>query len=220
MTTRLALPELARARTRNMRGFSLVQMVTVAAVVVILTAVALPVFLSASRPNRLRNDANAMANLVIMARMRASMEFAHTQVVCTTAPTSGPPYCQLQSWPYQGTAWNNDNQKVYLSAGVSFASPASSSVSTYPPNQNPTPYQGDSESTAGSPAIIFNSRGLPIDSGNNLKSDYALYLEDQTGAAIAIAVNTTGRPDVYAFGNDSVACPKPALPCFSVLREY
>ncbi len=50
MTTRLALPELARARTQNMRGFSLVQMVMVAAVVVILTAVALPVFLNASLP--------------------------------------------------------------------------------------------------------------------------------------------------------------------------
>ena len=229
MTEAAVRIDAAATSASKARGFTLLELLVVVSIAIVVSAVALPVFLTYSRPNRLRNDANALASLVTMARMRASSEFSHVQVICTPTPTSGPPYCQLQSKPYNvnGASWNNDNQMVYLSAGVSFGIPPSTAVSAYPPGQSSGAYQGNAEqytpiaaSNTTTPVIMFNSRGLPIDAALNMKSDYAFYLKDQAGNYIAVAVNLTGRPDVYVFGNDATACPKPALPCFSVLREY
>lgn len=221
-------PKAANAGTNNARGFTLLQLVVVVAIVVVITAVAVPSFISFSRPNRLRNDANALVSMITMARMRASSEFAHVQVICTPAPTSGPAFCQLQSKPFNGTTWNSDNQTVYLSPGVSFGIPASTAVSAYPPGQSSGAYQGDATqytpiatSNTTTPVILFNSRGIPIDTVSFQPTpDYAFYLKDQVGSYIAVAVNLAGRPDVYAFGNDMAACPSPALPCFAVLREF
>lgn len=191
------------------------QLIFVVAIVMILTVIAVPSFLNSSRPMRIRNDANALANLVVMARMRAATEFSRVQVYCTLAPTSGPGFCRLRSTAFPNTAnWVTEPQVVYLSPGVSFGIP--SSITTALPNQSSTgAYQGDqaqnTPSATNTPVIIFNSRGLPVDAlnGTALTADYALYLHDQTGTYYAVAVNMTGRPDLYSFASGA----------FSLLRE-
>lgn len=210
----------ARKRAHNACGFTLMQLLFVVAIVVILTAMAVPSFLNSSRPMRIRNDANALANMIVMARMRAATEFTRTEVYCTPSPTSGPALCQMRSLQFTTTpatgTWNLEPQTVYLSPGVRFGIP--SSITTYLPNQG-TAYQGDAaqytplaSSNTTNPVIIFNSRGLPIDpnGGSTLTSDYALYLTDQTGNYYAISVNLTGRPDLYSFANG----------VFTLLQEY
>jgi type II secretory pathway pseudopilin PulG len=190
---------------RDASGFSLMQLLVVVAIFVVVAGIAAPHFLSSVQPVRIRNDANAIANLVVMARMRASTEFAHVEVLCTTNTT--PATCVLESSafpnPTSFTA-NSELQKIYLSSGVSFGIPAS--ITGYLPNQSSasTAYQGDAaQGVTTTPAIPFNSRGLPVDvaTGVTPTADYALYLTDVTGHYYAIVVNLTGRPDIYQYAN-------------------
>jgi type II secretory pathway pseudopilin PulG len=197
---------------RTQRGFSLIQMVFVLAIIMIAAAIAIPSFVRVAHPMRLRNDANNLANMIVMARMRASVEFAHVELYCTpTATSTTLANCQLKSYAYLGPgSWQPDPPPpsppytVNLSSGVIFAIPPS--ITTPVANQ-PTAYQGDAAqytplatTNTTNPVIVFNSRGLPVDptNGTQPKGDYALYLEDtSTGAYYAVAVNFTGRPDLY-----------------------
>lgn len=209
-----AVSSLARKHARNERGFTFVQLLFVVAIVLILSALALPSFLNSSRPMRMRNDANALADLIVMARMRAATEFSRTQVYCTPSPASGPAFCQLKSLAYPGTgSYTAETQTVYLSPGVSFGIP--STITTSVPNQTSGAYQGDAQqytpiaaSNTAHPVIVFNSRGLPIDpnGGTIVTGDYALYLKDTAGSYYAVSVNLTGRPALYSFANGAFSC--------------
>ena len=179
-------------------GFSLLELLTVIAVISVTAAIAVPSFLSSSRPMRLRNDAHALANLITMARMRASTEFAHVEVACTTNVT--PAYCILESSQFPNpTSFivGSEQQKIYLSTGVSFAIPPA--INTNVSNQT-VAYQGDAAqntpTVTTNPVIPFNSRGLPVDAatGGISTADYALYLTDTAGNYYAVTVNQTGHP--------------------------
>jgi type II secretory pathway pseudopilin PulG len=189
------------------RGFSFLQLLIVVAIVVVLSAIALPSYITSTRGVRLKNDAKALSNLVVMGRMRASVEFSRVQLNCTLAPTSGPGVCVLQSTQFPSTSnWTNEPQKVYLSPGVSFGIPPS--ITTYLPSQSTGAYQGNynqnNPTTTTNPVILFNSRGLPLDAVNGtLASDYVLYLHDASGSYYAVAVNLTGRPDLYQWNSST-----------------
>lgn len=165
---------------------------------------------------RLRNDAHALAALITMARMRASTEFAHVEVACTTNVT--PAYCILESSPFPNpTSFTvgSELQKVYLSTGVSFGIPPV--INTNVANQS-VAYQGDAAqntpTVTANPVIPFNSRGLPVDvlTGGTPTWDYALYLRDTAGNYYAVSVNQTGHPSLYQWNSVSLA--------FTPLVEY
>jgi type II secretory pathway pseudopilin PulG len=176
----------------------LIQLLVVVSVIIIVAAVAVPSLLNSSRPMKLRNDAHALANLITMARMRASTEFAHVEVSCTTNVT--PAYCILESSAFPlptNFTVGSEVQKIFLSQGVSFGIPAS--ITTQVMNQAAA-FQGDAaEGVTTNPVIPFNSRGLPVDvaTGGTPTADYALYLKDTTGNYYAVSVNQTGHPTLY-----------------------
>jgi type II secretory pathway pseudopilin PulG len=197
---------------RDARGFSLMQLMVVVAIFTVVAAIAVPSFLTSSRTGRLRNDANALTNLIVMARMRASTEFARTRLNCTLTPASGPGYCQLQSLQFPGTgSWTNESQVVFLSPGVTFGIPAA--ITGYLPNQSTAAYQGDvtqnTPTTTTTPVIVFNSRGIAVDysTGTTPTPGYALYITDSTssytGSYYAISVPLTGRPWQYRWNSAS-----------------
>lgn len=200
--------------TRTQRGFSLVQLLVVIAIMIVVAAVATPSFINVTRPMRLRDDAHALANLITMARMRASTQFAHTKVSCVTNVT--PAYCQMMSYGFNGASWINEPQIIYLSQGVSFGIPAT--ITTNVLNQS-VAYQGDAaENTptaTTNPILLFNSRGLPIDptgATTNPAYDYALYLQDAVNNYYAVTVTQTGHPTLYSWNPSSNA--------FTPLLEY
>lgn len=184
-------------------GFTMIEMVVVVAIILVVSAMAIPSFMNASRPYKIRNDANALSGLINVARMRATSEVAHVQVVCYT--TTAPNYCKLQSSVYpNATTWVDESQKVYLSAGVSFGIPGGSATV---PNQSGTgAYQGDAaQGVSTTPAVVFNSRGWPVDatSGATPTWDYALYLHDTSNRYMAVAVGLTGQTAVYQYANNT-----------------
>lgn len=225
------VPGLALRNVCDARGFSLIELLFVVAIVVILSAIALPSFLNSSRPFRLRNDANGLVNLVTMARMRAATTFSRVRLNCTTSPA--PATCKLESMQYTSTpatgVWVFEPGQTYLSAGVSFGFPPSM-TSGFLPNQSVAASQGNAQqntpTVTTNPLMVFNSRGLPVDptiglttSGTVLTPDYALYLTDQTGKYMAVSVNMTGRPSLYTYGMNGALCTVPAAPCYYLLPE-
>jgi type II secretory pathway pseudopilin PulG len=190
-------------------GFTLVQTMVVASIVILVSAIAVPSFVNSTRPGQIRNDARTLASLVTMARMRASTEFAHVQLYCTLAPASGPPNCQLQSMGFNAATWTAEPQTIYLSKGVSFGIPAT--ITTPVKNQTTGAYQGNqaqnTPTATANPTIIFNTRGLPVDvaTGKIFAPDYALYLTDNAGHYYAVTVNQTGHPSVYRWASATLA---------------
>lgn len=203
-----------RDSIRRQGGFTLIQMLVVVAIFVIVAGMAVPSFMHSAQPMRLRNDAHALANLISMARMRATTEFAHVEVLCTTNVT--PAYCVLESSQYPNPntfVVNSELQKIYLSQGVTFGIP--STINTNVLNQSAA-YQGDSaEGVTTTPSIPFNSRGLPVDYATGTtagQGDYAFYLKDPTNNYYAVSVNATGHPTLYQWNSTALA--------FTRMQEY
>lgn len=183
------------------KGFSLLELVFVVAIIGIIVSFVAGDVRTFNRTYKVRNDADSLADLITLARMRAASTFARVQVLCSNTTNQ----CSLQNKPYGATTWAADSnqQTVSLSTGVSFGTPTG--ISTGVGGQSSvTPYEG-SKSQSISYATIFNSRGLPIaDNANGTAvSDYALYLVGPDNSAMAISVDASGKASIYNLNGSS-----------------
>jgi prepilin-type N-terminal cleavage/methylation domain-containing protein len=193
---------------RAMRGFTLLELMAVVAVMVVIGAMAIPAYQNYTRNYRIRNDSNNLVGLMTVARMRAGSDFARTAVSCDS--TAKPPICKLYSMQYNSGAtpctlstWTQETEHPYsFSATVTFGIPtgvtygvqgqsATAPAQVYAGQTNPY-------------TIYFNSRGWPIDCSGNLISNYALYLQDQPGSfSMAVGVDSSGRSQVYLLNGNT-----------------
>ena len=153
-------------------GFSLVDILVALALVGIVTAMAIPMSESASRGLRVKGDAQAVANMVALAKMRAASRFTRTRIRADLNTNS----YRLEIWtpatPADRTvgAWVVDGGTVRLSQGVTFGFGV---LDQPPPNtqaaigQSPACTAADSllgdALVANTACIVFNSRGVPVD---------------------------------------------------------
>ena len=175
-------------------GFSILELLMVIVIGTVITLVALPSFSSLTSTYRIRKDADSIASLANMARMRAASDFARAQLVCDSTNRT----CSLSIWPYGASSGTAETQQmVVLSAGVSFAIP-SGITSGAGGQSSEQPYQGSRVQSV-SNSVFFNSRGQPIanDSVGTPTTDYAIYLLGKDGSAMAVGVDASGRPMVY-----------------------
>lgn len=200
------IPEVRRKWQMNLmgrRGFSVLELMVVVAIILIMVAVAIPGYLRILQTYRVRSDADSIMGLITVARMRAASDFARTVVQCDTTTntctlsakqfTAGTP-----SWPTTAS----EPQKVVLSQGITFAIPSGVGVGVG--GQSGTPTQGNSGQS--NPfKIYFNSRGQPIkDSDGTAVPDYALYLKDSKyNYSAAVAIDISGRTLVYSFSGSN-----------------
>lgn len=182
-------------------GFSLLELVITIVAIAIIVAVALPDILHFNQTYRIRNDADRLASLVNLARMRAVGTFARVQVSCNSTTNQ----CSLQNKPYTATVWTADanTQTVNLSQGVSFGTPSGASAGVGG-QSSVAPYQG-SKAQSVSYAMIFNSRGLPIvdNTAGTAVSDYALYLVGPNNSAMAISADASGKSAIYTLSGSA-----------------
>src|SRR5260370_33998575 len=81
-------------RAKSQAGFSTLEMLVVVAMSVVITAIAVPSFLSTSQFFRIAGDLRAINGLTAQAKMRAAADFTHARV-----------YADLTHGTYQLQVW-------------------------------------------------------------------------------------------------------------------
>jgi prepilin-type N-terminal cleavage/methylation domain-containing protein len=162
-------------------GFSLIEVLLVVAVMGIVAGMAIPSTTSTMRGHRLKGDAEAVHNLVALAKMRAASQFSRSRVFVDLGTNS----YSLQTWNKTTNSWVTEGPVTQTSQGVTFGFGA---VAAAPPNtqaaigQSPNCTDNAGAAVANTACITFSSRGMPVTNvlppGGGVVGNSALYLTD------------------------------------------
>jgi len=179
-----------RAAEHEPRGFSLLEMMMVVAVMGIIAAIAVPM-MSNLGYLRTAGDARGLSHAVSLARMLAASQATRTRVFVDLSDNA----YHTEVWQRTGgPAWVREGGRTRLSdftEGFGFGI-----VSSAPPNtqaviaQAPICLDEGGNPLGNSACIMFNSRGIPIDSTGAPTAAYALYITDGT-AVFGVTVSAT-----------------------------
>jgi type II secretory pathway pseudopilin PulG len=173
-------------------GFTLVDSLVAVALIGVMAAMAVPMIESSTRGFSMRGDAQGVANMVALAKMRAASRFTRARI---RADLGASTY-QLESWDKAAGAWVIEGGVVRLSGRVRFGFGA---LAVPPPNtqaaisQSPNctgPNSLTADFVADTACIVFNSRGVPVDPTGAPVGGNALYVTDDT-AVYATTVTAT-----------------------------
>jgi type II secretory pathway pseudopilin PulG len=203
--------ERMRKTVKNKRqaGFSTLEMLIVVAMSITITAIAVPQYVRTTAYLRVAGDLRSLNGLTALAKMRAAAGFTHAR---TYVDLTANAY-HLEVWNKAGNAgagcWQTDGDTANacsvvgtspvfnLSRGDTFGAGGLTTGPT--PAQQPTiPAQaacqainGGAGTIASTQCIVFNSRGIPIDSTGSPVATGAFYLNNGT-VVDAVTVSATG----------------------------
>jgi prepilin-type N-terminal cleavage/methylation domain-containing protein len=182
------------AKLHRSNGFSILEIITVLGIIGVISAIAVPMFANAIAGFRVSGDARSVSNAAAVAKMRAASDFSRVRLyVDLDARTH-----KIQSWSKASEVppkccWVTEGGTTALSTGVNFGFGV---VAAAPPNTQATIGQAapctadDDTPIANTACIMFNSRGVPVDSSLAPTKD-ALYVTD--GAMVyGVTVAATG----------------------------
>jgi len=161
-----------------------------------IAAIGLPVTGNTLAEFRLRGDAQALANTMALAKMRAAAVFSTSRLyVDLTTKTY-----RVETWRRTGApAWVADGGETSISSrdALSFRM-----VASPPPNtqaaiaQAPACRNAANQAIAGTACVLFNSRGIPVDSTGAPTGTGALYVSGDPGVW-AVTVSATGQVQLW-----------------------
>jgi len=170
-------------------GLSLVETLGTLGIMAIVVAVTVPATVRTVGGLRLDGDARNVHNAVGLTKMRAAAKFSRERIYVDLTTNS----YFLQSWDKTSASWVADGGSTLLATGVSFSFGA---LTAPPPNtqetigQAPACRSNANGVIANTACVVFNSRGIPIDSNGNPNGAGAFYLTDGV-AVYAITLSAT-----------------------------
>jgi Tfp pilus assembly protein FimT len=182
----------SRAGRRSVEGgFSVIELAFVAGLMAVIAAIAVPMMSSSLGNFRLTGDARGIKNEVLLARMQAAANFTRARLYVDLI---GKSY-RTEIWRSTGVpAWVAQSGARYLSSST--VSYGFGPVSVPPPDTQATIAQAPQCRDAGGQAIantaciLFNSRGIPVDTTGAPTAVYGIYLTDGT-AVFGTTVSAT-----------------------------
>jgi Tfp pilus assembly protein FimT len=171
-----------------------VDLLLVVALVGVIAGMAVPVTGSAVAGQRFKGSAQALTQMVGLAKMRASASFTRARVRVNIDTNS----FLLERWDKTANAWVAEGDSTTMASGVTFGF---AGLAQPPPNTqgtiglSPACRTGTTAATPlinNTACIIFNSRGLPVDGTGALFGGHALYLTDGISVS-ATTVTATPR---------------------------
>jgi len=181
---------------RQARGYSALEVLIVLAVSTTVAAIAIPMSGNALGFYRLSGDARKVSNGIAVTKMRAASDFTQARLYFDRTIKR----FHMETYQKTGTpAWVWAGGTTDLSQGVSLGF---GSIATPPPNTQAAIDQAPECRTtanaviANTSCIVFNSRGIPIDSGGTPTPADAIYLTDGTGV-YGITVIASGMIQVW-----------------------
>lgn len=191
----------------DVRGYSLIEILMVVALTTIAAAMAVPMMSNSIGNFRLSGDARAVTSAVSLAKLRAASDFSQARVYVDLTGRS----FHVEVWEKNPAGWLTEGGNTSLSTGVTFSFGA---TATAPPNsvlaQAPACVTTAGVAIGNTACILFNSRGIPVDSagvppnvGAPTGND-ALYLTDGT-AVYGLTLSATGLSKLYRTNTSAVA---------------
>jgi hypothetical protein len=173
----------------------------------VVAAIAVPMVGNNLAYYRLSGDARSVANATGLAKMRAASVFGHERLYINLTTKAH----RLESQATTNAPWTADGGWTYLSQNVNYSFGV---VGTAPPNtqaaigQSPA-CRNDTNTAdiANTACIIFNSRGLPIDTAGQ-PFVYGVYVTNGT-AVYGVTVSATGTVRMWR-------TPPVAVPAWSL----
>ena len=180
------------ATRRGQSGYSMVETVFVVGLTTIIAAIAIPMMGNSLGNFRLSGDARSLNNAVSLARMQAASNFTRSRLYLDLSVKAH----HVELW--KSGAWVAQGGPIYLQSNAENYGYAP--VATAPPNTQTTIAQSPQCQTAAGEAIgntacvLFNSRGIPVDSTGAPYGSNALYLTDgQTVYGVTVSATSLIR---------------------------
>jgi prepilin-type N-terminal cleavage/methylation domain-containing protein len=181
--------------TRKNAGFSIIELVVTMAILMIVSAIAIPQSVTMLRSYRLSSSARSLAHQISFARLRAASDFTQAQIVINPAASS---YTMQMCTANQAAGCPNAADFANdTTTGVQFL-PSGMAFGFGPATVQPAGTQPAMLQTA---QVRFNSRGIPIvlDGTGAVNPNDVIYLTDNQGHAYAVSVTAGGHPRVWMF---------------------
>lgn len=172
-------------RSRNL-GFTTLELTVVVLLGLIIMVMGLPSLSKTQAAYRASGDGRGIAETLALAKMRAGANFTKERVTFDTAAST----YQLERYNKTTDAYELDGGVKYLSSGVAFGFGAIS-----------LPAGGQSTIAQTSP-MAFNSRGIPINAGNQPTGDSAIYYYNTTGY-FAVTIGLSSRVQLWKYANSA-----------------